>query len=147
MLMTFFTSFFLLTNQMIGALMPGATVNAYGQISLDINRTRAAVYAAIPPNTVAESTRANKITLEIEKITALIDEYNILFLKKGKEVITLYQTYGSRPDDFQKIFSELDAEKAKGQKEIVEARFNMKKLMTQAEWNAVFNPPPPGQGS
>jgi hypothetical protein len=140
MLIGFFTAFFLLGNQMVGAVMPGVTVNIYGQMALDVNQLRTAVRAAIPPDTYESTTRGNRVIQQIQSVTGAIDDYNEVFKGKGEEIVTLFVKYDSKPEDFRKVFSEVSAEREKTDQAIIEARFAVKKIVNPTEWKALFGP-------
>ena len=78
-MMSFISAMFILGNQMVGLFVPGATVNMYGQVRLDVNVFRAEVQKVIPPNTIANTTRGNTVVLEIENVMDAVYEYNTAF--------------------------------------------------------------------
>jgi len=140
MLAALITSALIICNEMVGLFIPGATVNMYGQMKIDINQTRAVVEKVIPPKTIANTTRYDNVMLQFRNIMKAVDDYNTEFVKDGKEIVRLYVIYDSKPEEFQKVFAGMDAKRNEEEKKILEARFKMKDVMTQEEWKAVFNP-------
>jgi hypothetical protein len=140
MLMALVTSAFMLGNELVGLVMPGATVNTYGQMKIDINQTRAIVEKVIPPKTISNTTRYNNIMLQFENVMKAVDDYNTTFVSDGKEIIHLYITHGSKQEDFQKVFTQMNEVKGAEMKKVLDARFKIKGLMTREEWKAVFSP-------
>jgi hypothetical protein len=119
--------------------MPGVTVDDFGRMVVDMDKTRAAVQKVIPPTTAESTTRGNTVLSEIDQIAKAINDYNAGFTRNGKEVVNLYLAYGSKPEDFKRVFAQIDAEKENGQKKVLDARFKMKEAMTPQEWKALFN--------
>ena len=125
---------------MVGLFIPGATVNMYGQMKIDINQTRAVVEKVIPPKTIANTARFDNVMLQFQNIMRAVDDYNTEFVKDGKEIVKLYVKHDSKLEEFQKVFAGMDAKRDEEVKKILEARFKMKDVMTQEEWKAVFSP-------
>jgi hypothetical protein len=121
-------------------LVPPMTGDMYDALVMDINRTRAMVQMVIPQTSIGNTTKSENVLFQIDRITKAIDEYNKVFARDGKEAVHLYMTYDSRPEDFQRVLSQIDAEREKAQQKILDARFKMKDIMTSAEWQALFNP-------
>jgi hypothetical protein len=138
--MSFVSAVFILGNEMVGLVTPGATVNMYGQMKIDINQTRSVVEKVIPPKTISNTTRYNTIMLQFENVMKAVDDYNTTFVKDGKEIITLYVKHESKPEDFQKVFSSMDSAREAEMKKVMEARFKIKGVVTKEEWKAIFSP-------
>jgi len=139
-LMSFVSAVFIMGNEVVGVFVPGATVNMYGQMKLDINQTRAVVEKVIPPKTVENTARFSTVMNEFEHVMNAVDDYNAVFVKDGKEIIKLYVKHDSKQGDFQKVFSDMDAAREAEVKKILEARYKMKGVMTPEEWQGVFSP-------
>jgi len=140
MIIAYITSALLFCNEIIGVFIPGATVNMYGQMKIDINKTRAVVEQVIPPRTIANTARFDNVMLQFQNMMTAVDNYNAEFVRGGKEIVNLYVKYDSKPEEFQKVFAGMDAKRDEEVKKIIEARFKMKDVMTQEEWKAVFSP-------
>jgi hypothetical protein len=138
--MSVISGLFILGNEVVGVFVPGATVNMYGQMKLDINQTRGIVEQVIPPKTIENTTRFNTVMNEFEHVMNAVDDYNAVFVKDGKEIIKLYIKHDSKQGDFQKVFSEMDAAREAEVKKILESRSKMKGVMTPEEWQALFSP-------
>ncbi len=136
----FIKSILLIGNMMVGPFMPGVTMDRYERMVLDINQTRAMVRTVIPSTTIENETRCKAVMLEMDNMADAVNEYNAVFSIRGKEIVHLYLSHGSTPEDFQKVLGQMDSEKEKAQKKIIETRFRMKTFMTTEEWKALFSP-------
>jgi hypothetical protein len=94
----------------------------------------------IPPTNTENIARGDIVLSQIDQIAKAINEYNDAFASNGKEFAHLYLTHGSKPEDFQRVFTQMDTAREKGQKKILDARFKMKQAMTAQEWETVFKP-------
>jgi hypothetical protein len=126
--------------QVFGPFMPGVTVDHYGRMIMDVNKTRAVVMTVIPQNSIKNTNRCNRVLVQFDNITKAIDEYDKVFVKQGKQLVTHYASYDSKREDFQTDFTVMDEAKGQAQKKILAALVEMKKVMTPDEWKAVFNP-------
>jgi hypothetical protein len=124
---------------LLGPFMPGITVDDFGRMVVDMDKTRVAVQKVIPPTTAESTARGNTVLSQIDQIAKAINEYNAGFTTNGKEIVNLYLAYDSKPEDFKRVFAQMDAEKENGQKKVLDARFKMKEVMTPQEWKALFN--------
>ncbi|MCU0576028.1 MAG: hypothetical protein MUD15_04275, partial [Desulfobacterota bacterium] len=107
---------------LLGPFLPGITVDSYGRMVVDLDKTRAAIQEVIPPTTAESTARGEAVLSQIDQIAKAINEYNDAFTSNGKEFARLYLTHGSKPEDFQRVFTQMDAAREKGQKKILEAR-------------------------
>lgn len=55
-----------------------------------------------------------------------------------KSFLDLHTNHDSNLPDFETIFDKVEIEREEGQKNILDARFAMKELMTEEEWTEVF---------
>lgn len=123
-----------------GPFLPPEKGNIYDSLVIDVNRTRAMVETVIPQTTIGSTARCKNVLLQMDQIANAIEEFNQTVVRDGKVIAFLYMSYGSKPEDFQRVLGEVDVEREKRQKMVMEARFKMKEVMTPAEWQAVFNP-------
>ena len=71
--------------QVFGPFMPGVTVDQYGMMIVDVNKTRAVVMSVIPQDTIKNTKRCNMVLVQFDNITKAIDEYDMVFVKQGKQ--------------------------------------------------------------
>ena len=140
MLISMFLSVLTISSMVLGPFMPGITVDSYGRMVVDLDKTRAAIQKVIPPTTTENTARGDMVLSQIDQIVKATNEYNDAFASNGKEFARLYMIHGSKPEDFKGVFTQMDAAREKGQKKILDALFKMKQAMTPQEWEAVFKP-------
>lgn len=133
-----FSQFLVFSSMLLGPFLPGVTVDDYGKMVVDMDKTRAAVHSAIPPITTDSTTRGDTVLAQIDRIAKVISEYNAGFERNGKDLVDLYLAYGSKPEEFQRVFARMDTQREEGYKKILDARFKMKEAMSPKEWKALF---------
>jgi hypothetical protein len=136
--MAIISNLIVFTAILMGPFMPGVSVDTYGKMVMDANKTRAIVMTVIPQTTIESTTRCNAVLFQIDLITKAINEYNAIYVTNGKEVIRLYTTYSSKPEDFQRVLAQMDSEREAGQMKIMDALKEIRAIMTPEEWNAVM---------
>jgi hypothetical protein len=129
-----------ITAMLFSPFMSGVTMDTHGQMVVDMDKTRTVIQQVIPPTTSENTSRGDQVLFQIDRIVKAINEYNESYGKSGREVVRLYTEYESKPEDFQKILAQMDTEKEAGQMKILDACFEMRKVMTPDEWKAVFSP-------
>ena len=135
----YFTSILVFSMMFIGPFMPGITVDNYGRMVVDREKAKAGITKVIPCRKAENADRCKTALSQIDEMAAAVDEYNASFAKNGKDVAALYMKYDSKPEDFQKVYNLMDAQRDKGQKKLMDARFKMKDAMTAEEWGKLFN--------
>lgn len=140
----FISQYIVYSALLISPFLIGVTVDDYGNMVVDLAKTRAVIEQVIPADTPANTARIEKIMAQIGEISKAVNEYNASFKGSRNEIVHLYADYGSKPEDFQKALARLDVEREKGLNRILDACFKMKGVMTPQEWKAVFKTNPKG---
>jgi len=130
-------SMLIMSLMFIGPFMPGITYNEAGMMVVDRVKAREAIEDVIPSK---KAENRAIVMSQIDEIANAVDEYNTGYVTDGNEVVNLFVKYDSKPEDFQKVFTRMDAAREKGQKRILDARFKMKEAMTPEEWKKIFAP-------
>lgn len=130
----------IITSILFGPLIPNVTMDQYEKMVLDFDKTRIAVRAAMPQNTIEGAARCSKVLVQMDRVIKAVEDYDAVVSRQARGIIHLYLAHGSKPEDFQRTFAVMDEAREEAQNVIMDSRFKMKELMTPGEWKAVFGP-------
>jgi len=130
----------IITSILFGPFIPNVTMDQYEKMALDFEKTKIAIRAVIPQNTIDSTARCNKVLEQMDRVIKAVEDYDAVASRQARGIIHLYLTHGSKPEDFQRGFAVMDEAREGAQNVIMESRFRMQRLMSRDEWNAVFGP-------
>ena len=107
--------------------------------ALMLNASGAEELVASIENAVSDDLRRSKAVLAVEGLRAEIVEFEQLFSESRRQLDRLYADHDDTSDEIQNVLSGLNTTWEEGQAHALDARFEMREVITEEEWRSLFD--------
>jgi hypothetical protein len=87
---------------------------------------------------IEDKTRRKAAARTLKNLKRDVKSFEKAFSKSGRELDKLYLDHANHEDAALELLEALDAEWARGQRRAIDARFELRDMLTEEEWSIVF---------